>query len=169
MKTEWHTAECIIEYAQVFEANRDMGTGGRNPNVDKAREKTDGLYKATFYPVDEKALKIMESALSDPMFNDAPRWKEGPWGIGKGTSISRKHKDPSGFEDFSGPPEVVYKNDDNKWVDWDYENDGPLWNGSHVLLKFTTYGEGPSQTVRMVKIGVLELAEAPEMDEDERF
>jgi uncharacterized protein YbaA (DUF1428 family) len=168
MKTQWHTAVGYLEYAQVFEDDRDMGTGGKFPNVDKAREKTDGLYKTRFYPADEAELEKMQEVLSDPMFQGHPRWHDGDenLGTGKYTILQRKHIDPSGFEDFGGAPEVVTwgSTDEEKNEPWD--PNVKLGNGTEVLMKYTTYGDGPSQTVRMVKIGVMDHKEyvKPEFD-----
>jgi hypothetical protein len=175
MKTQWHTAEGYVEYAQVFEQNRDMGTNGSNANVDKARKKTDGLYKVAFYPADEENFQKMKSALSDPMFQGHPRWKEGSdLGVGYYTVLTRKHLDPSGVEDFGGAPQVVHWGADNKDQPWIYQDDngefvdGALGNATKVLMKYTTYGEGESQTVRMVKIGVIDHVEYVP-DDGERF
>lgn len=160
MKTQWHTAEGFVEYAQVFEENRDMGTNGKNANVDKARKKTNGLYKVKFYPADQENFDKMKAVLSDPMFQGHPRWIDGEdYGVGKYTMLTRKHEDPSGVEDFGGQPEIVHWEGERKNDPWSYEDDGALGNGTKVLMKYTTYGEGESQTVRMVKIGVIDHVE----------
>jgi hypothetical protein len=56
----------------------------------------------------------------------------------------------------------IYQDDDGEYID------GALGNGTKVLMKYTTYGEGESQTVRMVKIGVIDHVEYNPED-GERF
>lgn len=155
--TIWHQAEGTCSFAQVFEANRDNGTNGKDANVDRARKKTEGLYKICFTPKDDAAKAEMLEHLSDPMYGGSPRFKEAGY-----TMITRKHKDPSGIEDFGGAPEVVHFSEGKQNQRWDYDTDGPIWNGAKVVIKYTTYGEGESQTVRLVKVGVIENGEVPE-------
>ena len=166
MKTQYHQAEGTLQYAQVFEGNRDMGTGGKDPRVDAARRKTDGLYKCQFTPKDEATKAQMLEHLSDPMYGGNPRFKGDGY-----VDFKRNHVDPSGIEDFGGAPEVVHFSEGMHNQRWDYESDGPIWNGAKVMIKYTTYGEGESQTVRLLKIGVIENGEEPEDYEDnsERF
>lgn len=156
MKTIYHQAEGTVQYAQIFEQNRDQGTNGVNVNVDKARKKTDGLYKVMFTPKDEETKARMSEGLSDPMFMGHPRWRDGA------VMLTRKHVDPSGVADFGGAPEVVHFSEGRHNDKWDYDNDGPIWNGAKVVIKYTTYGEGESQTVRLLKVGVIENGEEPE-------
>ena len=159
-KTVYHTAYGKVKYVKVHEKTRDMGTNGRDAKIDTARKKVNGLYSVLFYPTDQETRDSMGETLSDPMFGGHPRWKTDE--DGEYTFLTRKHEDPSGFEDFSGPPEVVKWYGDDKGSPWKLEEDGPIWNGSNVVMRYTTYGEGESQTVRLVKIGVIELGEVPE-------
>lgn len=156
MKTQYHQAEGTVRYAQIFEQNRDMGTNGAHKGVDVARRKTDGLYKVIFTPKDEETKARMAEHLSDPMYEGNPRWKDGE------VKLERKHVDPSGIEDFGGAPEVVHFYEGRYNDKWDFDNDGRVWDGAKVVVKYTTYGEGERQTVRLLKVGVIENGEEPE-------
>lgn len=166
-KTHWHQAKGYFKWAKVFEDNRDTAENTDHPGLKAKLEKTDGQYSVQFYPESEEVMEHMLQHLSDPMFGGHPRFKEGDSDLGCGyyVDFKRNHSDPSGIEDFGGAPEVVAKDKEGKWKEHTLE-DGAVWNRSYGVIKYTTYGEGQSQTVRFVKLGVIEFGEEPEMDED---
>lgn len=170
MKTQWNTIRGILEYAKVFEENRDMGTNGKNPGIDKLMKEVDGRYSTRVYPINEEEMEKARNILVDPMFGGHPRFKEGnpDFGVGLYFDLKRDHKDKSGIDDFGGQPEVVHWGEDNKNDPWIMENDGELGNGTEAIVKFTTRGEDTTQSVRLVKIGVINLVEYVR-EEGERF
>jgi hypothetical protein len=168
-KTKWNQAKGYFKWAKVFEENRDKAENTTHPGVKATLEKAEGIYSVQFYPETEEVMeKMLTDGLSDTLFGGNSRFKQGDEDLGCGyyTEFKRKHVDPSGYDDFGGAPEVVAKDSDGNWVPHTYE-DGEVWNGSYGVVKYTHYGEGTSQTVRLVKIGVLEFADKPELELDE--
>lgn len=161
-KTKFHQARGYLEYAKVFEENRDLKSPHKG--IQKKLTQTDGEYKVNFYPATkEEKEKMLSRGLSDPMYGGYPRFKEGnsEFGIGEYVVFKRCHIDPSGYEDLGGPPSVIHFDEESPHFreDWSFEKDGALGNGTEVELKYTTYGEGEGQSVRLYKIGVLDHVE----------
>lgn len=164
-KTKYVQLRGYIEWAQVFEDNRDKES--TNPKVQKMLKACDGQYKMRFYPADEEELeKAKASGLTEELYGGSQRFKNGSdLGAGVYFELKRKHKDKKTFtqkdgtekeEDFGGPPEIVWWNDDRRNDPWNREIDGNLNNGAEAVVKFTVYGDDTGQTVRLLKIGVIE-------------
>lgn len=150
MKSTYINLIGYANYPRLFEFNKDMAEWNQS---------FEGLYSMDFYPQDEaeweRAWKTLEKKT---MQGDRDKDGNPDLGTGKYLKLKRKHKDPSGIEDFSGPPEVVHwTDDDRKGTLFDPEVDGLIGNGSKVLVKLNVYGEGTRQGVRLMKVGVMEL------------
>lgn len=156
-----HTMDMVLEYAKVFEANRDMG--GDQNNAAKKAAKHNGQYVVNGYFTDESQIQeLLDGGLDPkPMGND--RIKQGnDFGIGKYVKLTRMHdhvmtfRDKNGKEtevDFGGAPAVVNLTNgvENKaW--WKFEEDGSLGNGTKAKVQFETYANGAG--VRLIAIGV---------------
>lgn len=167
------------EWAQLFEDNRDRES--THPGTNKMLKACDGQYKFNFYPATEEELqKAKDAGLSEDMYGGGQRFKNGTDGLGCGKffQLKRKHRDIKEFvtktgesktEDFGGAPEIVHWNDERRNEPWNRETDGYINNGAEVVVKFSIYGEGTSQTVRLIKVGVVKNATREEGSNGERF
>ncbi len=149
-----------IEWAKIFYDNRDLVS--TNKGVQNMLKEADGVYKLNFYPKDDEELKKAKNCgLSEDLYGGGQRFKHtGNFGCGRYFELKRKHRDVkevNGEEkDFGGPVEIVWFNGERGHnVPWNRETDGTIGNGSEVVVKFTVYGEGTGQTVRLIKIGVV--------------
>lgn len=161
-KTKWYNNfKGYVEYAKVFEGNRDKGTGGKNPQVDKALAEVDGMYKFNFYPANEEILDKMTDILGEEVFGGGKRFKEGnkELGVGRYMTFKRPHKHKSGYDTLGGAPRVMKRGEDNKPTKWDLESDGLLGNGTQVSLTFTVYGEGLTATISPVELKIINHVE----------
>jgi hypothetical protein len=173
MKTQYITARGFAEYAKVFPENRDTADKATHPGVKKMLKAHDGQYSINFYPADETEMNKCFGPLAHEMYGGGERLKEGQsYGTGKFFNLKRKHTDKKdtvkGEMEFGGVPTVVhYTDDDNKGKPWDFEADGAIGNGSEALVKFSVYGEGTTQSVRLEKIGI--ISHVPYETDGERF
>lgn len=156
-----HTIDMVLEYAKVFEENRDMG--GDQNNAAKKAAKHNGQYVTNAYFTDEGQItKLLEGGLDPkPMGND--RIKEGnSFGIGKYVKLTRMHDHVMTFTDkrgnptevdFGGAPVVVNITNglENKSL-WSFDEDGTLGNGTKAKVQFETYSKGAG--VRLIAIAV---------------
>ena len=155
------TMDMVLEYAKVFEGNRDMG--GDDNNAAKKAKKFDGQYVVNAYFTSEAQIEeLLQGGLDPkPMGND--RIKQGNnFGIGKFIKLARFHDHVMTFTDkhgaetevnFGGQPKVVNLTNgfENKaW--WSFEKDGALGNGTAAKVQFSTYANGAG--VRLEAIGV---------------
>lgn len=160
-KTRYFQARGFIEWAKVFEHNRDMGDNTDHKGVSLTIKKADGIYSLNFYPANEAIKdKMTASGVSDTVFGGGDRWREGneSLGVGQYMTFKRKHKDVrevNGEEiNFGGPPRIVDLGPDLEGRDeWDSEE--LLGNGTEILLNYSVYGEGDSATIRFADIGVI--------------
>lgn len=156
-----YTMDMVLEYAKVFEENRDMG--GDTNNAAKKAMKHDGQYVVNAYFTDEdQIIQLLAEGLDPkPMGND--RVKEGAdLGIGKFIKLARMHDHVMTFTnkrgeptevDFGGAPKVVNLTNgvENKdW--WSFDNDGALGHGTKAKVQFETYSNGAG--LRLIAIGV---------------
>ena len=174
-QTKYVNVTGYAEYAKVFPENRDMPGMTDHPGVNKMLKQHDGQYSMNFYPENEDEMKKLFGPLSEKMYGGGDRLKEGnpELGLGKFISLKRKHKDikqkANGEEiDLGGTPQIVHWDEDSKGKQWSYENDGLIGNGSKVIVKFTVYGEGETQSVRLEKVGIIDHVPF-EMAEGDRF
>lgn len=155
------TMDMVLEYAKVFEENRDMGSDLNN--AAKKAMKHNGQYVVNAYLTSpEQEQELLEGGLDPkPMGNE--RIKQGnDFGIGRYIKLTRMHdhvmtfSDKNGKQtevDFGGKPAVVNLTNgvENKaW--WSFDNDGTLGNGTKAKVQFETYSNGAG--VRLIAIGV---------------
>jgi hypothetical protein len=173
-KTQYITARGFAEYAKVFPDNRDTADKATHPGVKKMLKQSDGQYSINFYPADETEMKKCFGPLAHEMYGGGERLKEGQdFGTGKFFNLKRKHSDvrttQKGDVDFGGPVDVVWWTDDErKGNPFTLEGDGAIGNGSEVIVKFSVYGEGTTQSVRLEKVGVVNHL-AYELEGGDRF
>jgi hypothetical protein len=156
-----HTMDMVLEYAKVFEGNRDMG--GDDNNAAKKAKRHNGQYVVNAYFTNQDQIEeLLESGMDPkPMGND--RVKAGnDFGIGKYVKLSRMHDHVMTFTDkkgnptevdFGGSPKVVNLTNgvENKsW--WTLEDDGTLGNGTKAKVQFETYSNGAG--LRLIALGV---------------
>lgn len=156
-----YTMDMVLEYAKVFEENRDMG--GDQNNAAKKAARHNGQYVVNAYFTDEGQItKLLDGGMDPkPMGND--RVKEGnDFGIGKYIKLTRMHDHVMTFTDkrgnptevdFGGSPTVVNLTDgaENK-SRWSFEADGTLGNGTKAKVQFETYSNGAG--VRLIALAV---------------
>lgn len=155
------TMDVVLEYAKVFEENRDMGSDDNN--AAKKAKKHNGQYVVNAYLISEdQVTELLDGGLDPkPMGND--RIKQGnDFGIGKYLKLSRMHEHVMNFTDkngkstevdFGGKPAVVNLTNgaENKaW--WTLDEDGSLGNGTKAKVQFETYSNGAG--VRLIAVGV---------------
>ncbi len=155
-----------IEWAKIFHDNRDVSS--TNKGVNKMLKEADGQYKMNFYPIDDEELqKAKDTGLSEELYGGGQRFKHtGNFGCGRYFELKRKNRDMKEVKNketgeleevnFGGPVEVVWFNEEKGYnTPWNRETDGNIGNGSEVVVKFSVYGEGTGQTVRLIKVGVV--------------
>jgi len=174
-----YTMDMVLEYAKVFEGNRDMGSDDNS--AAKKAKKHNGQYVVNAYFTNEDDIEKITADGIDlkPLGHD--RIKEGSsLGIGKYIKLSRMHdhvmtfKDKNGDDvdvDLGGPPKVVNLTEgpENKRY-WLFDEDGALGNGTKAKVQWETYSNGAG--TRLANIGVMEHVafegSAPSAD-DEMF
>ena len=118
-KAKKFTVEGTINWARVFEDNRDMdGYNG-------AYQPCDGAYTFDLL-VDEDNMKKLQEA------GTAKKFKEVETGKYK-VKMVRKHVGP--FDAASGPPKVVW----NDGSSYDYDVEGSIGNGSFCEVRGVVY------------------------------
>ena len=156
-----HTMDMVLEYAKVFEGNRDMG--GDDNNAAKKAKRHNGQYVVNAYFISQDQVEELLEAGMDPKPMGNDRVKQGnDFGIGKYVKLSRMHDHIMTFTDkkgnptevdFGGSPKVVNLTNgvENKsW--WTLEDDGTLGNGTKAKVQFETYSNGAG--LRLIAIGV---------------
>lgn len=162
-KPTWFTVEAELEYAKVFERNRDMG----NDEVDHSE--TDGLYTVNLI-IDEEAKQDMIRAgvpeKSGPgkgyeMFKptDDGRWKY----VAKRPHLSKYMTDENGEQVVVGPPRVrdantIVEDEDGKKYYADWDTDVNIGNGSIAIVKGKVI-HARRPIVQLEAIAVKELVE----------
>ena len=155
------TMDMVLEYAKVFEENRDMG-GDDNKPAKKAKSHN-GQYVVNAYFTDPSQIEELLQSGLEPEFSGNPRIKQGnDFGIGKYVKLGRYHDHVMSFTDkngkqtevnFGGAPAVVNLTNgvENKaW--WTYAEDGTLGNGTKAKVQYESYSNGSG--VRLIAIGV---------------
>lgn len=156
-----YTMDMVLEYAKVFEENRDMG--GDQNNAAKKALSFDGQYVVNAYFTNEDQISTLLSEGMNEENLGHPRVKQGnDFGIGKYMKLSRYHDHKKSFRnkkgeevevDFGGAPKVVNLTNgaENKaW--WSFEEDGTLGNGTKAKVQFEVFSEGAG--IRLLAIGV---------------
>lgn len=155
------TMDMVLEYAKVFEENRDMGNDDNK--AAKKNKLHNGQYAVNAYFTDPAQIEELLQGGLEPEFSGNPRIKQGSgFGIGKFMKLGRYHDHVMNFTDnngkqtevdFGGKPAVVNLTNgvENKaW--WSFDNDGTLGNGTKAKVQFETYSNGAG--VRLIAIGV---------------
>jgi hypothetical protein len=139
IKSTYVELEGIIEWAKLFEHNRDL-KGYNDSFVD-----TNGRTTVNFILDDENYQKLQKSG-------SLKRGKPDPDGRGMNVKFDRKWETGRDFD--SGAPQV-YRADGNPW---DVEVDGEIGNGSKGRIQIVvTYFPGPkAYSTRIEKVKVLE-------------
>lgn len=160
-----YTMEMVLEYAKVFPENADMGDPD-GPRAAQAVHQKGGQYTVNAYFTSKDQIQELVAGGLDlhPMNSD--RIKEGNEDFGIGKYINLKRPVPDNiktFENKNGPVEVNYGGpvgvvnltegaENKRW--WNFEEDGPLGNGTKAMVQFETYSNGAG--VRLKNIGVTE-------------
>jgi hypothetical protein len=151
-QTKYGVFEGELFYARVFTDNMDDS---------EFHEKTNGQFNVVFVPKDSDEVNRMidlgfpEVSMGNKMIK--------PFDVADGRvgmKLKRPNVHPSGIEDFGGAPAVTHGKTNKKW---DFVEDGALGNGTKAIVKISVYGEGPTASVRLEKIGVLEHVPFEEM------
>lgn len=161
-----HTMDMTLEYAKVFTQNADMGSPD-GPRAAQAIYQKGGQYIVNgYFESEEQIDDLVQQGLDlNPMNSDRVLQGNADYGIGKFMKLKRAVSDVKTFSDrktgepvtvdFGGAPTVVdlTKGRENKRL-WDFEEDGPLGNGTKAKVQFETYANGAG--VRLIAIGVTE-------------
>ena len=158
--------DMVLEYAKVFKENADMGS----PDGSRAAQsiyQNGGQYVVNAYFIDEAQINqlVLEGLDLKPMNSERIIEGKSEYGIGKYMKLKRRIQDVKTFTDsktgqpvsidYGGEPKVVDVTQglENKRM-WNFENDGPLGNGTKAVVQFETYKSGVG--VRLMNIGVIE-------------
>lgn len=178
-----YTMDMVLEYAKVFPENADKGSPD-GPKAAQAIYQKGGQYAVNAYFTDQSQIDQLLADGLDPKPMNSDRILEGnsEYGIGKFMRLKRAIKDVKTFTDrktgeeteidFGGAPNVVnllQGRDARRY--WNFEEDGPLGNGTKAKVQFETYSNGAG--VRLLNVGVTEhVAYEPEnkiSEDDELF
>lgn len=182
------TYTMVLEYAKIFDQEGKPGDLDRG----NAQSKQKWLRELAKNPVASVNAYFtseadMEDLLADPNFDNevtnpqtgakSERIKDGnsEFGIGKYIQLKRKMDDKVEFVDKKtgdlkeidkgGAPSVkILDEAGEKFVEYDYDELGPIANGSTSKVRFEVYGKGAT---RLEAFGVTELVEFVEYEEEE--
>lgn len=133
-------------YAKVFEDNRDM------KGFNDSYVLCNGAYTIDLH-VDDDNKKLLEATGSG---KQPKRTEDGLWRV----KFIRKHSDK--FKFASGAP-IVIKPDGTVW---DFEHDGPIYNGSEVDIEISVYDTSyGNKGTRLNKVKVITPVEMDAMEE----
>tara|TARA_R110000803_G_scaffold30350_5_gene68495 strand:- start:4567 stop:5109 length:543 start_codon:yes stop_codon:yes gene_type:complete len=132
------TVTGIAQWAKVFSENRDLdGYQGQWKD-------TDGRCTIEMILDQDNSERVKDSGCMSS-------GKDDPEGRGRAFKFSRKFETPN---DWDGGAPAVYKPDGSKW---DFESDGPIGNGSEVLVELDIYKNKQYSTVttRLERVKVM--------------
>lgn len=153
--------ECELEWAKLRPEDRDMGPQDGS-DMAKNFDDKQGVYVVNCLIDDDTRTKMVADGIPNKGLQ-AQLFKTNKEGRDF-YKATRPHFNPKfknqdtgeqGVE--VGPPEVL-KMVDEEYVNWDWEEDGLIWNGSKATVKFDVW-DGKITTLE--KVLVTELAEAP--------
>ena len=140
-------------------------------------DKSGGRFTLDFYPETEEELDkywasgAPEVALGHQMLRtpDHPRYGNGDPDLGIGSYLKLRKDNNANDDRFAGPPNVFdWRGDKEGGTDlWDFEEDGLIWNGSKVAVKYSIWNNSEDKSravIRLQSLAVLELADEPEID-----
>ena len=158
--------EMVLEYAKVFPENADMGDPDGN-SIAKTIHDKGGQYIVNAYLTNEEDIDLLLQDGLQATVNGHPRIISGKeeFGIGKYMKLKRpfgdliksftNNKGKTTSVNYGGPVAVVdlTQGEDNKrW--WNFEEDGPLGNGTKARVIFDVYSNGSG--VRLNAVGITE-------------
>jgi len=157
-QTKYRTYDCKINWAKVFEHNRDMGS------EDYPLTEIDGQYSVEMEVDDETKAQMIadgipEEALGYPMFKPS---EDGGWLY----RAKRPHIEPkmidqdTGKPVVMGPPNVVDWNktqEAGEAVKWD--SDVLIGNGSEGKVKLRIWSNGKRRKITLMSVAVSKLVE----------
>jgi len=152
MATKFIDLEGTAYWARVFEDNRDMTGYKPSPDVEGAYENCGGAYTVDLYLEPDQADKLKDAGSAKKGSIDENGFK---------VRLIRKHEGP--FEAASGPPKVV--KDDG--TPWDFEDDGPIGNGSKVKVRVSVYPTKMQPGTRLESMKVVEHVPMEKRDEED--
>ena len=156
--------EMVLEYAKVFPENADMGDPEGNVWAQGIADKG-GQYSVNAYFTNEEDIAQLLAEGMLATVNGHPRVIKGKEELGIGQYIKLKRPLPDLIKTFTnkkgkettvnygGPVAVVdlREGEDNKrW--WNFEDDGPLGDGTKARVIFDVYSKGMG--VRLNAVGV---------------
>ena len=134
------TVTGIAQWAKVFEENRDLeGYQGQWKD-------TDGRCTIEMILDEDNEARIKNAGCMSS-------GKDDPEGRGRAFKFTRKFDTPN---DWDGGAPAVYKPDGSAWS---FESDGPIGNGSEVLVELDIYKnkQYSSYTTRLERVKVIKL------------
>jgi len=132
MPSTQHQIKGRIDWAKVFEANRDRA---------HFHQETDGMYKVTV-STDEKTMKELQKAGLGKKFKETDHG----WSV----TLDRPHK---GKHEWQGGAPIVA---DITGKAWDLDEKGLIGNGSEGIVKFELYDGKNGKGSRLLGLQVLE-------------
>lgn len=132
MPSTQHQIKGRIDWAKVFEANRDRA---------HFHQETDGMYKVTV-STDEKTMKDLKKAGLGKKFKETDHG----WSV----TLDRPHK---GKHEWQGGAPIVA---DITGKAWDLDEKGLIGNGSEGIVKFELYDAGDRKGSRLLGLQVLD-------------
>lgn len=151
-KTQFIDLEGTAYWARVFEDNRDMTGYKPSPDVEGPYEACEGAYTVDLYLEPDQADKLKKAGSAKKGSIDENGFK---------VRLIRKHIGP--FKDASGPPKVM-KEDGSVW---DFEEDGPIGNGSKVKARVSVYPTKMVPGTRLESLKVVEHVPMEQRDEED--
>ena len=174
-----HAMDMVLEYAKVFPQNADMGDPESSQKWLRELAKNGGQTVVNaFFTSEDQIQELLDAgfermALNPNTGQEVDRIKSGnaELGIGKYLQLKRKITDIKEVKDrktgqfvevdYGGYPQIVNATNglDNLSV-WDFEEDGPLGNGTEAKVLFDLYN---GRTLRLEAISVTKHVPYEEM------
>ena len=154
-----------LEWAKVFEANRDLGEGAPEEIAAKLAEKQ-GQYSVTLILTEESKEKLLAGGVSNKGLH-GQLWKQSE--DGRPTYVAKRpHYNPN-INEHMGPPKVVYTGSDGELKPWDFEVDGPLGNGTKARVGLDVWSKKGKSIVTLTGLRVIEHVPYTAESNDEGF
>lgn len=137
-------------WAKLMESNRDKGENTTDPDVKRKLEEVQGQYLLDLYVSHDEVKKagVPDKGLIGQLYKTNQDGEEF-------YKCKRGHYNPKFKEGerVQGPPKVLKEAEDGSFVDWDWQEDGLIGNGSKVKVKFDVWD---NKIVTMEAVAVLE-------------
>lgn len=172
-KTKMHFVTGPIRYIRIFPETKDMGNGGK---IDFTEE--NGRYSLQIVLTEELKAEMIGNGVPEVSlgYNQFKLDQDGnPVYTFKRPHTHKTMIDSNtGTRKEFGPPQVFDMNKAmDAWkesgegsfkdhiVDWDYENDPTIWNGTIAKVKYSVYQGKKGCVIRLESVAIIELAEKP--------